>query len=808
MPPSRAGEATRLKEKFLLAQRLHQAGRLAEAQTIYEEMLRIRQRDADALHFLGLIGLQTGQAEKGVGLIERAIAIRPAYPQALGNLGIGYADLGRHKDALASFDKALRLMPGLAEVHDSRSNLLRELGQYEAAIASHDRAILLRPGDAGALNNRGNALRDLRRYQDALASYDRAISLQPGFVEAHCNRACVLQAMGRFEEALSGIDAVIARMPDHAEVHEVSGTVLRDLKRPAEALASFARAIALNPGAAGAHDGHGSALYDLGRYEEALASYGTAISLRPGFADAYYNRGNAFAAINRMQAALADYEQAAGLEPDHAFAWRGRGVALTALRQDREALASFRRAQQLTPDMPWLLGDIVFARRRVCDWTSDQAEIADLERRVLNGEKVASPFAVAAVSGCPLVQRKAAEIFAGSLFPALERPAAGGGGARGPKIRLAYISADFREHPMMHLMAGLLECHDKSRFELTAFSLGPGTDDACMQRIRPSFDRFIDAERLTDGAIAARARDLGIDIAIDLMGFTTGCRTGVFSRRAAPVQVNYLGYPGTMGSGFIDYIIADPVVIPVGAACHYAEQVVYMPGSYQVNDNRRPIDRSTPSRAEQGLPGDGFVFCCFNNGYKIAPDIFAGWMRILARVEGSVLWLFQTNEDAVANLRHVATLHGIAAERLVFAQTLPLAQHLARHRLADLFLDTLPYNAHTTASDALWAGLPVLTRIGESFAGRVAASLLHEAGLPELITATADAFEREAVALATHPGRLAAIRERLLANRLSVELFDTERFTRHLEAAYVATHARAVAGLPPAAIRVDALHER
>ena len=322
------------------------------------------------------------------------------------------------------------------------------------------------------------------------------------------------------------------------------------------------------------------------------------------------------------------------------------------------------------------------------------------------------------------------------------------------------------------------------------------------QRLKVAFDKFIDVRNMSDRDVALLARSLEIDIGIDLNGFTEGERTDIFAMRAAPIQVSYLGYPGTMGADYIDYLIADPTLISASHQPHYTEKIVYLPNSYQPNDRKRRISDKVFTRAEAGLPQEGFVFCCFNNNYKITPDIFESWMRILGRVGGSVLWLFEDNEIAARNLKKEASVRDIDPERLVFARHMALPEHLARHRLADLFLDTLPYNAHTTASDALWAGLPVLTQIGETFAGRVAASLLNAVRLPELITTTRDAYEELAVELATDPAKLAGIKQKLSDNRLTTPLFDTELFAKHIEAAYMQMYERYQAGLPPDHIHV------
>jgi predicted O-linked N-acetylglucosamine transferase (SPINDLY family) len=344
----------------------------------------------------------------------------------------------------------------------------------------------------------------------------------------------------------------------------------------------------------------------------------------------------------------------------------------------------------------------------------------------------------------------------------------------------------------------MLECHDESRFDVSAISLGADDNSKMGRRLKAALPRFIDARTFSDEHIANLVRSLEVDILVDLMGFTKNARTQIFALRPAPVQVSYLGYPGTMGASYVDYIIADRIAIPEEKRECYLEKVVYLPDSFMGNDFERKISERLPRRSECQLPEAGFVFCAFNNSYKIAPQIFDIWIRILRQVENSILWLSGTNETAIRNLGREAQNRGVDPSRLVFAQRLPLNEdHLARHRLADLFLDTLPYNAHATASDAVWAGLPVLTCLGETFAGRVAGSLLNAVGLPELITTTPEAYERMAIELATHPERLAAIKHKLEENRLTAPLFDTKLFTKHIEAAYTAMHERNQAGLAP-----------
>ena len=443
---------------------------------------------------------------------------------------------------------------------------------------------------------------------------------------------------------------------------------------------------------------------------------------------------------------------------------------------------------------------------QMAEWTGFNGHCQYLVSRLEFGEAVTNPFAFLGLVDHPLAHLKASLVWAnhwhrstvrlGSSIDVTEKK------SLEPKTRIGYYSADFHNHATAYLMAELFEAHDREKFELVAFSFGPDKQDEMRQRVQAAFDRFIDVRQMSDLEVAQLSRELGIDIAVDLKGYTQDSRPGIFVQRAAPVQVNYLGYPGTMAMEAMDYIIGDPMVIPEGAEPYYSEKIVRLPHSYQVNDAKRRISDKNYSKAELGLPEEGFVYCCFNNTYKITPETFDSWMRILKQVQGSVLWLLKDNEEAMNNLRREAQARGVEGSRLVFAPRMELAEHLARHRAADLFLDTLPYNAHTTASDALWAGLPVLTRLGQAFAGRVAASLLRAVVLEELITQDANTYEALAVELANNPQKLQQIKNKLEQNKTGAPLFDAKLFARHLEAAYEKMHERSVKGLPPEHISV------
>jgi protein O-GlcNAc transferase len=720
--------------------------------------------DGDAYFGRGTALLELKQHEAAVASFDQAIAIGSNYEaEAYLSRGIALQLLERHEDAIASYDHAIAIKPGHWEAYNRKGAALHQQQQFAAAIGSYDQAIALKPDYAHAYNNRGLALTKLEQYEAALASYDKAIEFGANdVVTYHKNRGIVLHALRRFQAARASCDRVIALSANDAEAYHDRGVAEIGLTQFDAAIASFDKAIALKPGYAQAYNNRGFALTHLKRYEAALASYDAATAMDANFADAYFNRGNLLAELKRPV----------------------------------EALASYARALTLQPDLAFLSGQVICTRMAICDWNQAAADLARLTERIERDEAACGPFGFLALSGSAELQRRAAEIWVrercpmNPLLPAIPRR------ADHERIRVGYFSADYHDHATSHLIAGLFEMHDRSRFQVIAFSFGPDSTGAMRVRIKAACDEFIDVRDQSDSEVAQLARDLQIDVAVDLKGFTDGHRVGIFALRAAPLQVSYLGYPGTLGANYMDYLIADHTLIPEESRPHYAEKIVYLPDSYQANDGKRAIADRVFTRAELGLPPADFVFCCFNNNYKIMPDTFERWMRILERVPGSVLWLLADNPTAVGNLRREAVRRSVNPERLVFAERIGLPEHLARHRAADLFIDTWPYNAHTTASDALWAGLPVLTCAGEGFASRVAASLLTAVGLPELIVSTPEHYEDLAMRLAIDRQRLAEIKQRLADNRLTAPLFDTQRYTRHMEAAYTKLYERYQADLP------------
>jgi predicted O-linked N-acetylglucosamine transferase (SPINDLY family) len=659
------------------------------------------------------------------------------------------------------------------------------LKRLDEALVSYAKAIALKSDYAEAFNNRGNALHELKRFDEALASYDNAIALKRDLVEAYCNRGNALLQLKRLDEAVASYDKAITLKPDYAEAFYNRGNVLRDLRCPEEALASCDKAIALKPDYAEAFNNRGNALHELKRLDEARASYSQAIALKPDYAEAFNNRGNALHELKRFHEALANFDRATALKSDYAEAFNNRGNVLRDLKRLDEALASYDRALLLKPDLAQAFSGIADCVNKLCDWRRMKNIADDVIAHVSEKRSIISPFVLLGYNGDLALQLQCARNFVEQQDPLPPRPLWTGETWRHDKLRAAYLSADFHRHATAYLMAELFERHDRSRFEIIGVSFGVDDKSETRKRLVAAFDQFYDVRGKSDEEVAKLLHDLQVDIAIDLKGYTEDARPGILAFRPAPIQASYLGFPGTMGVEFIDYIIADKTVAPFEHQPFYMEKIVHLPDCYQVNDTKRKIAERTPTRQQAELPQQGFVFCCFNNNWKITPDVFGVWMRLLHAVEGSVLWLLGDNESTERNLRMEAQARGIDPVRIVFASRLPLDEHLARHRVADLFLDTLPYNAHTTASDALWAGLPVLTREGTAFAGRVAASLLHAIGLPELVTHSIEDYEALALRLARDPSLLQGYRNRLATNRLTHPLFDTERFRRHIEAAYL-----------------------
>ena len=668
------------------------------------------------------------------------------------------------------------------------------------------KAISLNEQSDVSFYNYGLISKHLNKPQQALENFSKAIALNPNIAETWNNRGTVFNDLNKYDLAISDFDKAITINSQYSEAYANKGKSLTLLKRYDEAFAAYDNALSIKPDLENAWLGRGNVFWSLKRHDEAFAAYDRALSIKPDLEGAWLGRGNVFWSLRRYDEAFAAYDKALSIKSDLENAWLGRGNVFSGLRRYDEAFAAYDKALSIKPDSESVEGSRLHMKMHLCNWDQLDKEIGELTNSVRVGKANCPPLALLSLTDLPDDHLRCAQAWVAAKHPITAKSVWQDKVYKHDKIRLGYVSADIRKHPIAFLMAELFELHNKKQFSVTAFSLRRDDDSDIRRRLVSSFDRFIDCHTLSDFDVAHAIADSEIDILVDLMGFTQDSRTNIFAFRSAPIQVNYLGYPGTMGASYIDYIIGDKTLFSLADAAVYSEKLVQLPDSYQPNDRNREISTKAFTRQEAGLPDSKFVFCCFNNSYKILPQTFGRWMRILKCVDGSVLWLSAGNQTAMANLKKEAQTRGVDPARIVFANRVPqLSDHLARHRLADLFLDTFPFNAHTTASDALWAGLPVLTQIGSTFAGRVAASLLKAIDLGELITHSPEEYEALAIELALNKEKLESIQEKLARNRLKKPLFDTPLFTKHLEAAYEAMYQRYQAGLPPDHIEIKPL---
>jgi len=639
-------------------------------------------------------------------------------------------------------------------------------------------------GKVETLRAKAAELQGAGRLDEAEDLYRRILDLHHTDLKARHMLAVIRLQQRRAGDALAMLEPLVVEASGDFDIQVHYGLALQDVGRHEEALAQFDRVLALNPANALALLYRGNLLTDAGLFPQALESYDRLLQLAPRYDEAWFRRGAALWQMDRPEDAAASYAKALDCNPGRFSAAFNSGTALLKLERYDEAFAAFEKAQELSPHHPYVLGGLVGAVLGGCDldrWPDFQAQVVEAVR---DRKAVIAPLDFLPFCDDGALRRQCSETFIADRVPLPAQLLGAGAPYSHDRIRIAYLSADFRQHATADLIAGLIERHDRTRFEIGAISFSRNDGSAMRARLIEAFDWFEDVRLRSDCEVAQWLKDRQIDIAVDLKGHTEESRPGILAYRPCPVQVGYLGYPGTIGAPWLDYILADARVLPFDQQPFYSEKIVHLPYCYQVNDGSRAIG-VTPERIEAGLPAQGFVFCCFNAGWKLTPAMFDIWMRLLRAVPESILWLLDDSATAKRHLAQSARARDVDPNRLVFAPKIASAAHLARHRLADLFLDTLPYNAHTTASDALWAGLPVLTCLGSQFDGRVAASLLETVGLPELVTQTLEGYEALALALARDPARLGNLRARLQEMRLTSPLFDTDRFARSLEAAYL-----------------------
>ncbi|HEY7427193.1 MAG TPA: tetratricopeptide repeat protein [Gemmataceae bacterium] len=756
----------------------YRRGQTAQAEQLCWDLIRLEPLHPGAIYLLGVLALEAGQAARAILHFHHAATLQPADAALHNALGEAYRSAGRPSEAAGCFHEALRHDPRLTPAHHALGLVLLDQGDPAAAADSFRRTLALRPDHERAHLNLGRALQIQGDLDAAATSYAAALRLRPDYALAHNNLGVVLQAQAKHAAAGTRFREALRCQPDYPEAHFNLGSSLQALGDPAAALPHFREALRLRPDYARAHFGLGRALQALGDMPTALASLRQAVRLDPGYAEAHEALGNLLL-----------------LQPD----WEG-------------ARAAFARALEHQPDNAAAFARLAYTRQVLCDWRTWPADLERLDADTARALDAGLPAPVVPFCALTLpwsaarllaVARSHSDPIARLALPlrqelALTHPPPADHLPRGGRLRIGYLSGEFRDHAVSHLVQGLFGLHDRSRFEVFAYSFGADDGSSYRRRIARDCDHFRDLAALSVADSARRIHADGIHLLVDLQGYTGFARMGLTALRPAPVQAHYIGYPGSLGADFIDYLIGDPVVTPAESAADFRECLVTLPHAYLATDHQQPIAAAPVTRADCGLPEEGFVFCGFGNRYKIESVVFAVWMRLLAGVPGSVLWLSPAAPAVEQNLRREAEGRGVDGRRLVFARHLPgKAEHLARHRAADLMLDTLYYNAHTTAADALWAGLPLLTCPGQTFASRVGASLLRALGLPELIAADLEDYERRAARLALHPPELTRLRDALAERRTRCPLFDAPRLVRNLERAYGVMWENYAAARPP-----------
>jgi predicted O-linked N-acetylglucosamine transferase (SPINDLY family) len=763
------------------ALRHYQAGEHGLAERLCWDLLQRDPLHVQAIYLLGVLALDADQRARAILHFHHVTLLQPDHAPFHHALGEAYRTGGKQTEAVPCFRAALRLDPQLAAAHHGLGLSLLDLNEIDQAVASFRRTLTLQPQHLRAHTNLGHALHRRGDLDGAAACFRESIRLKPDYAIPYNNLGAVLQAQGQLDAAADHFRQAVTLQPAYPEAHFNLGSVLKAQGDPVAAAASFREALRLRPDYARAQHGLGQALETLCDYRAALACYRTAVQLQPDQAEAHESLGNLLL-----------------LQPD----WDG-------------ARTAFERTLQLQPDNADAFARLFVTRQMLCDWRSRDADLVRLwddTARRLAADRPAPllPFyalmAPWSAEQRLAVARSHSDVLARQAAPLRQRLAFQPRPSRGPteRLRIGYLSGEFRDHAVSHLLQGVFGLHDRRRFEVFAYSFGPDDGSSYRQRIVRDCDHFRDLRESSQTDAARRIYEDDLHVLVDLQGYIGLPRMSLLALRPAPVQAHYLGYPGSCGADFIDYLIGDPIVTPPQRQGDYRERLVLLPHCYLATDDRQPVAADAGGRAEQGLPPGGVVFCAFHNNYKIEPERFGVWMRILAGVPDGVLWLSPTAGRVQENLRREAEARGVAGQRLIFARREEdKAVHLARHRLADLFLDTAVYNGHTTVCDALWAGLPVLTCPGDTFADRVAASLLTSVGLPELIAAGPQEYERLALSLARQPEELQRLRSKLIIQRTTWPLFDTARLTRNLERAYRAMWDRHAAGQPPCPITVS-----
>ena len=741
--------------------------KLDEALKAFEIATTLNPRNHEYHSNIGIIFQKQGEFDKSINAYKKALLLKSNHYPAFNNMGVIFEKKGELTEAIDAYKKALKLNPNYVEAHYNIGNVLKTQGKFEKAINKFCKVLRLCPDYVEAYKNLGDIFQEQDRIKEAMEAYDKALNIKPNYPEIYNEIGNLFKKQGNIASATKMFKGAISLKPEYIDPYNNLGNVLMEQSYTNEALGMFKRALVIDPNNCNALNCMGVILHKQGDLEEAINFYNRAISSNTYFIDAINNLGNAFIDQGKID----------------------------------EAIETYNRALLIKPDFEVARSHKIYQQANICDWASIEEDCL-LISKIGTKKDAIPPFTLLSLEDSPYNHRERSKLFGKAKFSNEFKKSIEPLVKKSKDLRIGYFSADFHNHATMYLMSKVFNLHDRNILKIYAFSYGPDKNDEMRKKLVSSVDVFNDVSKIGDEDVALLARQNNIDIAIDLKGYTQNSRSSIFMHRIAPIQINYLGYPGTLGTNYIDYIIADPTIIPQEYRDCYTEEIIYMPHCYQPNDNKRLISKKAMTKLDMGLPEDSFVFCSFNNNYKITKVEFNIWMRLLKEIEGSVLWLFKSNKWAEANLKKEAFNNGVDASRLIFAEKLPHDEHLARHKFADLFIDTFNYNAHTTASDALWAGLPVVTKIGKGFPARVAGSLLKAVGLPELITENEKEYEALILDLASNSDKLLKIKEKLRVNRLSQPLFDTELYTKNLEKAYLQVYKNYIDGKSPQTIYV------
>jgi len=791
------------KAHYNLGGALHELGNLKASIKSFEKALSINPDYAEANNNIGSVFKELGQSNNAIMSFKKAIQIKPDYFEAHYNLGQTFQEQNNIEASVSSYEEALVIKPNFAELHNNLGVIYQGIGEIDSARQHLEDAVRIMPEFAEAFNNLGNIYKELKLPDRAINCYKNAVAINPDLADGYFNIGSVLQELKQFDLAINSFEMVISIDPNYSAAYFNLGNIFQDLGKLDEAVESYQKTLKIKQDNTEAHYELGLTFMQLGKLDASIESYKKALSINPNYSDVHNSLGNVFNQVGQLQNALLSYEKALSISPEHPEVFFNLGNLMLDLNKLDKAVTNYEYALKLKPGIDCNFGNLFHTKMHLCSWNDFPKDLKELLKKIKHNEKTISPFALSALIDDAKIQLKNAEIFAKEKLPKDNFWSKINNYSNHKKIRIGYFSADFREHPVSYLSAELYELHDRSQFEIYAFSFGPDTQDDMNLRIKAGVDNFHDVHMMSYKDIVLLSRSLEIDIAIDLGGFSANNRLEIFAMTVAPIQINYLAYPGTMGADFIDYIVADEVLIPEDQKSNYSENIIYLPSCYMPQDSLRKISNKPITRQECNLPENSFIFCCFNNSFKITPQEFDIWMRLLRKVDGSVLWLIETNNLSEVNLKAEAKKRGVEPTRLIFAKKVSVEEHLSRQKLADLFLDTFNFNAHTTASDALWVGLPVLTKTGKAFAARVASSLLTSIEVPELITTSEKEYEALALSLAKNPKKLSSIKNKLANKRTKAPLFNTKTYTKNLENAYTQAYERNANGLPSEELKVS-----